>query len=108
MSRLAMLLAAAFLFATVPAGAGEAPETGTIQLAALTAAPDGAGGQCLAVPARCGAGAAAERALRMANSCKASCNSTLQTCYTDCDSASNIWSCRNTCDNDYDDCAAAC
>ncbi len=64
MSRLLLLAVAAAMLAAAPAGAGEAPGTGTIEIAALSPAQEG--GQCLAAPAECGAEAAAEGLLLLA------------------------------------------
>ncbi len=106
MSRLLLLAVAAAMLAAAPAVANLGPERAAAP-AVEAPAPEWTGGQCLAVPAECGSGSAAN-ILLLANSCTSDCNSEKQTCYNNCDSNANIWACRNTCDTDYDSCTASC
>ena len=106
MSRLIAILAVALAFAVAPAGAGEAPGTGTIEIAALSPAQQG--GQCLAVPAQCGAATAAEELLLLAqaNQCLSDCASDHADCQDDC--ASDDTSCLNFCMSEWNNCKDAC
>ncbi len=97
----------ALLLAAAPAGAGEAPGTGTIEVAALSPAQEG--GQCLAVPAQCGAATAAEELLLLAdntNQCVSSCEDDYDDCVDDCDDDDTA--CQTTCSNEQDSCKDNC